>query len=154
MYIVNNGVLEVVGGENNEIVFDTLTEGSVFGEISLLAIDGNNRRTANIRSKGYSTLFVLSKEDLNDVIKDYPNAEQLMKLKAHKLLKKDIKKNTEKNNVKKAKEDLIMKCRVSSNIPTPKILQTVIQILPPKSKISKKLNEAIQKGLIFFQCLN
>ena len=81
MYIVNQGILEVVS-DTGDKVFATLSEGSVFGEISLLAIGGNNRRTANIRAKGYATLFVLSKEDLNDVIKDYPEAQQSLKKKA------------------------------------------------------------------------
>lgn len=33
MYIVNNGILEVVGGESNEQVYGNLKEGEVFGEI-------------------------------------------------------------------------------------------------------------------------
>ncbi|KAI3409759.1 hypothetical protein GPALN_006136 [Globodera pallida] len=122
MYIVNNGILEVVGGEHNELVFATLAEG-------LLAIGGNNRRTANIRSKGYSTLFVLSKEELNDVIKDYPDAQQLLKKKARQMLRKDQKGSS---NAAEARQNLI-----------DRMLAAVAQLLPPDSQTTKRLEKAL-----------
>ncbi|KAE9554973.1 hypothetical protein FO519_001791 [Halicephalobus sp. NKZ332] len=140
MYIVNQGILEVVS-DTGDKVFATLSEGTVFGEISLLAIGGNNRRTANIRSKGYSTLFVLSKEDLNDVIKDYPEAQQSLKKKAKQMLKKDQTKVV--RTKKEIHEELSKKCTVSTTIPTPKMLEAVAKLLPQGSPVAKELNSMI-----------
>lgn len=91
MYIVKRGQLGVVSDDGKQI-FATLREGSVFGEISILNIAGNkngNRRTANIRSIGYSDLFCLSKNDLWEVLMQYPDAKQILIDKGKKILRKD-----------------------------------------------------------------
>lgn len=65
MYIVNKGLLQV---EVDNHVVATLSAGNHFGEISILDIEGvGNRRTASIQSLGFSQLFKLSKDDLQQV---------------------------------------------------------------------------------------
>ncbi|CAI5438435.1 unnamed protein product [Caenorhabditis angaria] len=142
MYIVNQGTLQVVGGENNEIIFAEFAQGAVFGEISLLAIGGNNRRTASIRAKGYATLFVLAKEDLNDVIRYYPQAQALMKKRAALLLKNDKKADNEKEKVKQQQE-LEDRCKIMP-LGTPKMLKIVADILPKENKVTLELKKAIE----------
>ncbi|XP_055347738.1 cyclic nucleotide-gated cation channel alpha-3-like isoform X2 [Paramacrobiotus metropolitanus] len=91
LYIVKRGCLSVVS-DDGETVFATIGEGSVFGEISILNIAGiksGNRRTANVRSIGYSDLFCLSKEDLWESLGDYPEGQKKMVELGKQLLIKD-----------------------------------------------------------------
>ncbi|KAG9509367.1 Cyclic nucleotide-gated cation channel alpha-3, partial [Fragariocoptes setiger] len=88
MYIVNRGRLEVVA-DNGTTVLATLNAGSYFGEISILNVGAaGNKRTASVRSLGYTDLFCLSKQDLWDVLKDYPAAEARIRTRAEKRLSK------------------------------------------------------------------
>jgi len=86
MYIVSRGCLQVVS-DNNKLVLATLRPGSYFGEISILNMGNTgNRRTASVRSVGYSDLFCLSKNDLWEVLKDYPSARVRLEAIAMKRL--------------------------------------------------------------------
>ncbi|XP_065163954.1 cyclic nucleotide-gated channel rod photoreceptor subunit alpha isoform X2 [Atheta coriaria] len=88
MYIVNRGRLQVVA-DNGRSVLATLKAGSYFGEISILNMGtAGNRRTASVRSVGYSDLFVLSKKDMWDVLKEYPAARVRLEAIAVKRLEK------------------------------------------------------------------
>jgi len=57
--------------------------------VSVAGNKNGNRRTANIRSVGYSDLFVLSKEDLWEALKEYPEARRMLIEKGRQMLRKD-----------------------------------------------------------------
>ncbi|XP_057368745.1 cyclic nucleotide-gated cation channel subunit A-like [Daphnia carinata] len=91
MYIVKRGKLSVCS-DDGKTVFVTLGAGSVFGEVSILNIAGNktgNRRTANVRSVGYSDLFCLSKSDLWNALQEYPEGRKTLLERGRQLLLKD-----------------------------------------------------------------
>ncbi|TRY97208.1 hypothetical protein DNTS_013711 [Danionella cerebrum] len=90
MYIIKEGKLAVVA-DDGVTQFAVLGDGNFFGEISILNIKGNksgNRRTANIRSIGYSDLFSLSKEDLTETLQEFPAAKRLLEEKGRQILTK------------------------------------------------------------------
>lgn len=58
-----------------------------------------NRRTASVRSVGYSDLFVLSKKDMWDVLKEYPAARVRLEAIAVKRLEKYKKAPLEKGTL-------------------------------------------------------
>lgn len=72
--------------------FCVLSSGKYFGEISIMEIPGSkagNRRTANVRSIGFSDLFCLAKEDLTEVLVEYPDAKKILEEKGRAMLMKD-----------------------------------------------------------------
>ncbi|XP_039623569.1 cyclic nucleotide-gated olfactory channel-like [Polypterus senegalus] len=91
MYIIKEGKLAVVA-DDGVTQYALLTAGSCFGEISILNIQGSkmgNRRTANIRSIGYSDLFCLSKEDLMEALAEYPDAKKVLEERGREILIKE-----------------------------------------------------------------
>ena len=82
-------IFQVLGGIDGKRVLVTLGQGSVFGEIALLGVGGMNRRTADVVSRGFSNLFVLQKDDLEMVLKDYEDAKRILNTRARKLMKEN-----------------------------------------------------------------
>lgn len=60
----------------------------LFNAALLMSFLAGNRRTASVRSVGYSDLFVLSKKDMWDVLKEYPAARVRLEAIAVKRLEK------------------------------------------------------------------
>ncbi|XP_044260649.1 uncharacterized protein LOC123008726 isoform X1 [Tribolium madens] len=84
MFIIADGILEVIS-ENGKVL-TTMKAGDFFGEIGILNLDGLNKRTADVRSVGYSELFSLSREDVLAAMKDYPEAQEILQALGRKRL--------------------------------------------------------------------
>uniref|UniRef100_A0A8C0ZQQ2 Cyclic nucleotide-binding domain-containing protein n=1 Tax=Castor canadensis TaxID=51338 RepID=A0A8C0ZQQ2_CASCN len=97
MYIIQAGQAQVLGGPDGKAVLVTLRAGSVFGEISLLAVGGGNRRTANVVAYGFTNLFILDKKDLNEILVHYPESQKLLRKKARHMLRSNNKPKEEKS---------------------------------------------------------
>ncbi|XP_053534209.1 cyclic nucleotide-gated cation channel beta-1 [Ictalurus punctatus] len=133
MYIIKAGEVQVVGGPDGKTVFVTLRAGSVFGEISLLAVGGGNRRTANVVAHGFANLFILDKKDLSEILVHYPESQKILRKKAKKMLTKDTKPQEEKGVGKESGQVIPLRPE------TPKLFKAALEV--GKGETFAKLKE-------------
>lgn len=155
MYIIKTGQVQVLS--QNDEVLATLCTGAWFGEISLLDIGGvqGNRRTADVRSKGFSNLFVLSKSDLQEVIVHYEDARAALENRAKTLLKENASRdkreaskkciNSSDSSLFNSSDDDVIINRPRTPKDAPKLLEAVIQALPQNSPAAQLLTRGSRK---------
>uniref|UniRef100_A0A3B4XIC0 Cyclic nucleotide gated channel subunit beta 1b n=1 Tax=Seriola lalandi dorsalis TaxID=1841481 RepID=A0A3B4XIC0_SERLL len=140
MYIIKAGEVQVVGGPDGKTVFVTLRAGSVFGEISLLAVGGGNRRTANVIAHGFANLFILDKKDLNEILVHYPESKKLLRKKARKMLTKG-KKPEPKEEAKEPRQVPAAPVRQE----TPRLLRAALEMTEKSSRLKGALAKVKEK---------
>ena len=133
MFIIQAGQVQVLGGLNKKKVLVTLGQGSVFGEIALLGECGMNKRTADVVSKGFANLFVLQKDDLELVLKDYPDAKQILSARARRLMKENDARYKREYQERQQIEENVFPPIKQGVQPSPKDLQPVDIIFPLQS---------------------
>ncbi|XP_071403648.1 cyclic nucleotide-gated channel beta-3-like [Centroberyx affinis] len=149
MYIIKAGEVQVVGGPDGKTVFVTLRAGSVFGEISLLAIGGGNRRTANVIAHGFANLFILDKKDLNEILVHYPESQKLLRKKARKMLTKG-----KKPEPKEEAKDPPQAQAAPARAETPRLLRAALEMTEKSSGLKgalAKVKEKTNKSSISLQ---
>jgi len=92
-----------------------------------------------VRSLGYSNLFVLSKADLWDTLKYYPEYQAILKQKVRQLMK--LRENYQNDNLND-EIDVESIINTSHRPSTPRLIHTVMQMVPPESRISQILSRS------------
>jgi CRP-like cAMP-binding protein len=75
MYFIQRGACEVLDEETGAILFE-LKQGGFFGEISRIT---SERRRASVRTATDCNILILTKQDLEDVLEDYPKEKMSLK---------------------------------------------------------------------------
>nr|7N15_A Chain A, Cyclic nucleotide-gated cation channel [Caenorhabditis elegans]7N15_B Chain B, Cyclic nucleotide-gated cation channel [Caenorhabditis elegans]7N15_C Chain C, Cyclic nucleotide-gated cation channel [Caenorhabditis elegans]7N15_D Chain D, Cyclic nucleotide-gated cation channel [Caenorhabditis elegans]7N16_A Chain A, Cyclic nucleotide-gated cation channel [Caenorhabditis elegans]7N16_B Chain B, Cyclic nucleotide-gated cation channel [Caenorhabditis elegans]7N16_C Chain C, Cyclic nucl len=154
MYIVKRGRLQVVDDDGKK-VFVTLQEGSVFGELSILNIAGSkngNRRTANVRSVGYTDLFVLSKTDLWNALREYPDARKLLLAKGREILKKDNLLDENAPEEQKTVEEIAEHLNNAVKVLQTRMARLIVEHSSTEGKLMKRI-EMLEKHLSRYKAL-
>uniref|UniRef100_A0A673W0C9 Cyclic nucleotide gated channel subunit alpha 3 n=1 Tax=Salmo trutta TaxID=8032 RepID=A0A673W0C9_SALTR len=144
MYIIKEGKLAVVA-EDGVTQWCVLSDGAYFGDISILGIKGSkagNRRTANIRSVGYSDLFALSKDDLMEALTEYPEAKKILEEKGKATLMKDNMIDEEIANAgadPKDMEEKILRLESNMEVMTSKLAKIMAEFTASQSKIKQRI---------------
>ena len=160
MYIVQSGFVQVLGGQDGRTCLVTLGEGSVFGEIALLGVGGMNRRTADVVSQGFSNLFTLRKEDLEEALKYYPDAKRILNAKARRLMKENearSAKEREANNNNNSsapvqpppsgvEDGVLFRARAAGERKDPVLLEAVLKVMPAHSMTQAYLRRGSRAG--------
>ncbi|MCJ8729150.1 hypothetical protein PDJAM_G00102810 [Pangasius djambal] len=150
MYIIKEGKLAVVA-DDGVTQFVVLSDGAYFGEISILGIKGSkagNRRTANIRSVGYSDLFALSKDDLMEALTEYPEAKKALEEKGRSILRKDNLLDEAAANAGADPKDLeekILRLESNLDVMTTKFARLVAEYTSYQSRIKQRLTNMENK---------
>ncbi|KAK3587752.1 hypothetical protein CHS0354_042707 [Potamilus streckersoni] len=147
MFIVNHGKVEILvpnAKTRKRMVVATLTPGNYFGEISLLKLDeGQNRRTADVRSVGFSELLRLSRRDLMSALVEYPQAKKILEAQAKERMNKT-------KQVRTATVDESSSLDQSANDPPHRkkdILQQLVKSDSFRKLLSSKNNEVTELRL-------
>ncbi|XP_062866933.1 cyclic nucleotide-gated channel cone photoreceptor subunit alpha [Trichomycterus rosablanca] len=144
MYIIKEGKLAVVA-DDGVTQFVVLGDGAYFGEISILGIKGSkagNRRTANIRSVGYSDLFALSKDDLMEALTEYPDAKTVLEEKGRAILMKDglIDESVAKQVDAKDMEDKVTMLETNLEVMQTKFMHLLTKWAASQGKIKQRIS--------------
>ncbi|XP_068175604.1 cyclic nucleotide-gated channel alpha-3 isoform X5 [Antennarius striatus] len=150
MYIIKEGKLAVVA-DDGVTQFVVLSDGAYFGEISILGIKGSkagNRRTANIRSVGYSDLFALSKDDLMESLTEYPDAKKALEEKGKAILMKDNLIDEAIANAGADPKDLeekIVKLQTNLDVMQTKFAKLMAEVTSSQTRMKQRVTEMENK---------
>ncbi|XP_029597257.1 cyclic nucleotide-gated channel cone photoreceptor subunit alpha-like [Salmo trutta] len=144
MYIIKEGKLAVVA-DDGVTQWCVLSDGAYFGDLSILGIKGSkagNRRTANIRSVGYSDLFALSKDDLMDALTEYPDAKYALEEKGKAILMKDNLIDEELGNRADPKEmeNKVLTMETNMEVMTIKFTRMIAEWATYQAKVKQRIS--------------